>query len=285
MGLLDFLTRFQSSYKHANAVQDFKTEHPEFQSVDDSKLAGALAKKYPDKYSFLSNFHPDASVPPDLVPNEKRTAAFYEKNPTVSPQKTGVDIISQVKTKYPEFADVPDEKLAKALETKFPDRFPKLTELVVNDKFGSITADTTAAKPKSPVQEAIHFLAEKTGLDVYAPNPQADAQATMALSQMTGLEPAKIQAMDGGTKRQLFEKATDINTQPTNLEFTQGMLGMSAMLFGAQTPAALFKGVVTLQGLHTAISQAIRAYKGEAVVDPAKRAALMAHWHQYLSTG
>lgn len=284
MGLLDFLTSFQDKYKQSNEIKDFKSAHPEFVAVDDAKLAGALAKKYPDKYGHLSAYNPDASTPPDEVPNTARTKEFYQKNPGVKPRSLALDTIRQVKTKYPEFAEVPDEKLAKALETRYPDRFPKLTELTLNDKHGGITAAPKDTQ-KHPVKEAIDFLSGKmkdaTGgwmdATVFKPDPKRDAAATLALSQMTGLPPHEVMKLSTGERRNVAAQKTGVATQPSNMEFTQGLATMSAALFGAQTPAALLGGVVKLQGLHTAISQAVRAYKGEPLADPAKAAALGEH--------
>ena len=52
------------------------------------------------------------------------------------------------------------------------------------------------------------------------------------------------------------------------MEFNRKLMGMSALLFGGTNPKALLTGIMKFQAVHTAISQSIKAYKGEAQLAP-----------------
>jgi len=258
MALFDFLTKFQDKYKHSSALSDFKKKHIEFKDVPDEKLAGALSTKYPDEYGYLKDYDPQGHVPAELVPNEARTKEFYQKNPKVKPQAVGLDILSKVRVKYPQFKDVPDEKLSKALETKYPGRFPGLAETTINEKYGSITVDTQPEGSKTVVDKIAQFM----GLAPTDADQMTDADAVMSLSKLTGFSPSEVQNMGSEGQRELVRKYGGIKADPTNFEFYRKLVGMSALAFGGTAPVALLKGVLKFQAVHTAISESIKIYKG-----------------------
>lgn len=264
MGLLDFLTRFQDKYKQSSAISDFKEKHTQFKDVPDDKLAPALAEKYPDKYGFLSSYDPGAVVPAPKVPNEKRSAGFYEKHTDIAPQKEALNTVSLVKEKYPQFADVEDTKLAKALETKYPDRFKGISEKALTEKHGFIGIDTTPKKDKGFKDQALEFLG-------FSPTPadkMSDADATVTLAKMTGLDPHAVSTMSQTERLKLVREYGGLSPDPSRPEFYRKLLGMSAVMFGGVNPKDLLVGVMKFQAVHTAISEGIKAYKGERLLTP-----------------
>ncbi len=264
MALFDFLTKFQDKFKHSTALSDFKEQHPEFREVPDDKLAGALSTKYPDQYGYLKDYDPSAAVPAEQVPEEMRTKEFYQKNPTLKPQAVATDTLKRVKASYPEFKDVPDEKLAAALETKYPGKFPKLAEAYINEKHGALTVDTTPERDKTIIDKVSEFMG-------VAPTPadrMTDADAAVTLSRVTGYSPAQVQEMGLEGQRALVREYGGIHADPTNMEYNRKLLGMSAIMFGGLNPKDLLVGLMKFQAVHTAISQSIKAYKGEAQLAP-----------------
>lgn len=100
-------------------TKEIRAAHPEYADIPDDVLAKAAAKNEPQKYGYLSNYSPDAKVSPDVVPRPLRTDSFYRKYPALATEDAKIDL-SEIRKKFPMYADVPDAELAGAAENNDP---------------------------------------------------------------------------------------------------------------------------------------------------------------------
>lgn len=209
MAVFDFIKGLfdnSDAVKQGDVISAFKEKYPAYSKYDDAIIASKLGKKYPKDYPFLNGeYKADSAIPPEMVPKDYRGSAFYERNQGL---RIG-DAQSQIeefKTKNPAYKDTDSLKLATALEKKFPDKYPGLSQNLTpkkitpsiaeapdNPLMGKITnrvTDFLFQKPAESAPIVREFLSDMiAGTISGKPDTPATRENIMKISEETGKVP------------------------------------------------------------------------------------------------
>jgi hypothetical protein len=131
MAILDRIVGFlkpKDKIKQSDVMGEIRKVYPMYSDIDDSTLASAVAKKQPE-LSFLSTYEPEKVVSPEFVPRTLRDESFYDLHPDIA-KTDALQVVAQIKEEYPQYKDIPDIKLAEALEFKNPEKYSKLSSKI-----------------------------------------------------------------------------------------------------------------------------------------------------------
>jgi uncharacterized protein (UPF0335 family) len=130
MGIFDGIKDFFSPDKErpvtaSDVLQRVREKYPQLNQLDDAKISSALSRKYPDQFGYMKDYHPDAAVPPAMVPRSMRTDSFYKAHPEEG-TKEAISVIEKVKALNPKYKSVDAKVMADALAKKMPDLYGDL---------------------------------------------------------------------------------------------------------------------------------------------------------------
>ncbi|MBI4396814.1 MAG: zeta toxin family protein, partial [Elusimicrobia bacterium] len=269
MSVLDLIKGVFSELKGKKApftsqqfLQEIKRTNPQLQNVDDVRLATALAKKEPERLSFLSSYKPETPIPVELTPMSMRDDEFYQSNPELS-TKDALRVIEGVKAQYPEYWKAPAAKLAAALEKRYPDKpaFRGLAaRLAPPESLASNPTPTPAPEPPTSAGGRPF-----PGVKDVPMNFEPLQQSSMSFRQLEGPkqleQPSQMEALDQAAATETLEYMRRVPTAIEN-KIVETVLKMpeSAVTSpipgvpGQMTKDAIIAGTMELGGFYKGLT-------------------------------